>query len=204
MVIVAIGVQPRLDLVRDTSIKLNRGIVVNGHMTTSNPDVYACGDVAEAYDFVLGINRLTPIWPNAYVGGRVAGLNMAGRPTDYPGGTAMNSSHYFGVSVVSAGVVTSPGAPGYEELSAKSDHSYKKVLLKDGMVVGLVFSGDIEKAGIIYHLIKDRVRVDDFKQTLVAADFGLLSLPEERWRPKLELPAGAVPKAPDTSDRPAH
>ncbi|MBI2850200.1 MAG: NAD(P)/FAD-dependent oxidoreductase [Chloroflexi bacterium] len=194
MVIVAIGVQPRLELVKDTGIKVNRGIVVDRHMTTSNPDVYACGDVAEAYDFVLGINRLTPIWPNAYVGGRVAGLNMAGVPTDYPGGTAMNSSHYFGVSVVSAGVVT-PTGDGYEELSARSDHSYKKVLVKDGLVVGMVFSGDIEKAGIIYNLIKDKVKVEAFKQTLVASDFGLLSLPEERWRPKLELPAKAAPSA---------
>ena len=187
MVIVAIGVQPRTELVKDTAIKINRGIVVDRHMATSSPDVYACGDVAEAYDFVLGVNRLTPIWPNAYVGGRVAGLNMAGVPTEYPGGTAMNSSHYFGVSVVSAGITTKPDA-SYEELSNKSDHSYKKVLLKDGLVVGMVFSGDIEKSGIVYNLMKDKVKVETFKNALVADDFGLLSLPEEMWRSRLELP----------------
>ncbi|OGO23492.1 MAG: hypothetical protein A2Z28_06680 [Chloroflexi bacterium RBG_16_51_9] len=187
MVIVAIGVQPRAELVKDTGINVNRGIIVDRHMATSNPDVYACGDVAEAYDFVLGLNRLTPVWPNAYVGGRVAGLNMAGVLTDYTGGTAMNSSHYFGVSVVSAGIVNAPDA-SYEELSNKSDHSYKKVLVKDGLVVGMVFSGDIEKAGIIYNLMKDKVKVDAFKKSLVADDFGLLSLPEDMWRSKLELP----------------
>ena len=187
MVIVAIGVQPRAELVKDTGINVNRGIIVDRHMATSNPDVYACGDVAEAYDFVLGLNRLTPVWPNAYVGGRVAGLNMAGVPTEYTGGTAMNSSHYFGVSVVSAGIVNAPDA-SYEELSKRSDHSYKKVLLKDGLVVGMVFSGDIEKAGIVYNLMKEKVKVTDFKQSLVADDFGLLSLPEEMWRPKMELP----------------
>lgn len=186
MVVVAIGVQPRTELVKDTGIKVNRGIVVDRRMATSNPDVYACGDVAEAYDFVLGVSRLTPIWPNAYVGGRVAGLNMAGVPAVYPGGTAMNSSHYFGVSVVSAGIVAAPDA-SYEELSKKSNDSYKKVLLKDGVVVGMVFSGDIEKAGIIYNLMKDKVNVSAFKQALVADDFGLLSLPEEMWRSHLEL-----------------
>jgi len=192
MVIVAIGVQPRTELVKDTAIKINRGIIVDRHMATSNADVYACGDVAEAYDFVLGLNRLTPVWPNAYVGGRVAGLNMAGVSTEYTGGTAMNSSHYFGVSVVSAGIVNAPDA-SYEELSNKHDHSYKKVLVKDGLVVGMVFSGDIEKSGIVYNLMKDKVKVDAFKKALVEDDFGLLSLPEEMWRSKLELPPKPEP-----------
>ena len=192
MVLVAIGVQPRTELVKDTAIKINRGIVVDRHMATSSPDVYACGDVAEAYDFVLGLNRLTPVWPNAYVGGRVAGLNMAGVPTEYTGGTAMNSSHYFGVSVVSAGIVNPPDA-GYEELSNKHDHSYKKVLVKDGLVVCMGFSGDIEKSGVVYNLMKDKVNVEAFKKALVADDFGLLSLPEEMWRLHLELPPKPEP-----------
>lgn len=187
MVVVAIGVQPRIDLAKEAGLKINRGIIVDRHMMTSDPDVYACGDVAEAYDFVLGQSRLTPIWPNAYVGGRVAAQNMAGAATEYPGGTAMNSSHYFGISIVSAGIVTAPDS-SYEELSRRSNGSYKKVLVKDGIVAGLVFSGDIEKAGIIYKLMKDKVKVTDFKQALVADDFGLLSIPESLWRPTLELP----------------
>ncbi|MCL0029932.1 hypothetical protein M1O20_07350, partial [Dehalococcoidia bacterium] len=86
-------------------IKVNRGIIVDRHMATSSPDVYACGDAAEAYDFVYGENRLTPIWPNAYMAGRIAGFNMAGTPTEYPGGTAMNSLKYFGLDIVAAGMV---------------------------------------------------------------------------------------------------
>lgn len=184
MVIVAIGVQPRTELVAGTEIKINRGIVVDRHMATSRPDVYACGDVAEAYDFVYGENRLTPIWPNAYSGGRVAGLNMAGIPTEYPGGTAMNSIKYFGTNIVSAGIVTPPD-DSYEIISAKRDSIYRKVVLKDGLIVGMVFSGDIEKSGIIYNLMKDRIKVDSFKQALVADDFGMVSLPEEIWRQRL-------------------
>ena len=109
LVIVAIGVQPRTELVAGTGIKVNRGIVVDRHMATSSANVYACGDVAEAYDFIYGENRLTPIWPNAYLGGRVAGFNMAGVPTEYPGGTAMNSLKYFGLAIVSAGMVRPAG-----------------------------------------------------------------------------------------------
>jgi NAD(P)H-nitrite reductase large subunit len=192
MVIIAIGVQPRLELVADSEMKTNRGIVVNRHMATSSPDVYACGDVAEAYDFVYRENRLNPVWPDAYTGGRIAGLNMAGVPAEYQGGTAMNALKYFGINIVSAGVVTPPD-DSYETVSERHGDIYKKVVLKDGMVVGLVFAGDIEKSGIIYNLMKDRVKVDSFKEALVADDFGLASLPEEVWRARLAIPPELTP-----------
>lgn len=193
MVIIAIGVQPRIELLSDSEIKANRGIVVDRHMATSRPDVYACGDVAEAYDFVYGENRLTPIWPNAYTGGRIAGLYMAGAPAKYQGGTSMNSLTYFGVNIVSAGMVTPPDY-SYEVISSKQDHIYKKVVLRDGLIAGMVFSGDIERSGIIYNLMKDGVDVSDFKEALVADDFSLAYLPEEIWRAKLAiLPSKSIP-----------
>jgi NAD(P)H-nitrite reductase large subunit len=111
---------------------------------------------------------------------------MTGIPTEYQDGTAMNSLKYFGLAVVSAGILTPPD-DGYEVLSRKYDHSYKKVVLKDGLVVGMVFASDIEKSGIIFSLMKDRVNVDGFKQALITDDFSLVSLPEEIWRPRLEM-----------------
>jgi len=190
LVIVAIGVRPRVEQVLGTGIEVNRGIVVDRHMSASVSDIYACGDVAEAYDFVYGENRLTPIWPNAFMGGRVAGLNMAGVPTEYEGGTAMNSLKYFGLAIVSAGMATAPD-DSYEVLISKSHHVYRKVVLKDDRVLGMVFAGDIEKSGIIFNLIKDGVRVDDCRQALIADDFGLASLRQEIWRPRLEMPPSA-------------
>ena len=195
LVVMAIGVKPRTELVSGTGVKVNRGIVVDRRMATSSPDVYACGDAAEAYDFIYDDYRLTPIWPNAYLGGRVAGFNMAGVPTEYQGGTAMNSLKYFGLDVVSAGVVNSPDE-SYEVLSKKYDNIYRKVVLKDGLMVGMVFVGNIEKSGIVFSLIKDKVNVDGFKQALIADDFGLASLPEEIWRARLEItPSGLISPA---------
>jgi NAD(P)H-nitrite reductase large subunit len=202
LVIVAIGVQPRTDLA-GTGIKVNRGIVVDRHMATSSADVYACGDVAEAYDFIYGENRLTPIWPNAYLGGRIAGFNMAGVTKEYQGGTSMNSLKYFGLAIVSAGMVEPPDN-SYQVLTKKREHTYKKVILKNGLVVGMVFAGDIEKSGIVFSLMKDRINVEGFKQALVADDFGLISLPEEMWRPRLEAPpsllASSVTPAPQAEE----
>jgi NAD(P)H-nitrite reductase large subunit len=190
LVIVAVGVQPRTELVAKTGLRVNRGVVVDCYMATSCPGVYACGDAAEAYDFIYGENRLTPIWPNAYLGGRTAGFNMAGIPTEYRGGTAMNSLTYFGLDIVTAGMVNPPDN-SYEVLHQKSDHAYHKVVLKDGLVVGMVFAGDIEKSGIIFSLMKEGIKASDFKQALIADDFGLVSLPEEIWRPRLQ-PIGAA------------
>ncbi|MHB8105103.1 MAG: NAD(P)/FAD-dependent oxidoreductase [Dehalococcoidales bacterium] len=191
LVIMAIGVRPRLDMIAGNNIKVNRGIVVDNHMATSVPDIYACGDAAEAYDFVIGANRLTPIWPNAYEGGRVAGLNMAGQETEYSGGTAMNALKYFGLNIVSAGLVSAPDA-GYETIINRHNGIYRKVILRNGKLVGLALVGDIEKSGIIYNLMKDGVDVSQFKQSLVADDFGLASLPESVWRSKMAVPAAAT------------
>jgi NAD(P)H-nitrite reductase large subunit len=187
MVIVAIGVKPRLELAAESGIRTNRGIIVDRHMMTSAPGIYACGDAAEAYDFVLGENQPTPVWPNAYEGGRAAGLNMAGVPADYRGGTAMNALKYFGINIVSAGLVVPPG-DDYEELTYQRNGVYRKVVIKDGRLAGLVFAGDIEKSGIVYSLMKDGVDVSGFKKSLVADDFGLASLPEAIRRERLARP----------------
>jgi NAD(P)H-nitrite reductase large subunit len=188
MVVVAIGVTPRLDLAAGNGVKTGRGIIVDRRMATSVAGVYACGDVVEAYDFVYGENRVTPVWPNAYVGGRVAGLNMAGKKAEYDGGTAMNALKYFGVNILSAGMVNPPD-DSYEVLIKRGDGVYKKVIIKGGIILGMVFAGDFEKAGIIYNLMKDRVKVVAFKEALLADDFGLASLPEKIWRARLEIPA---------------
>jgi NAD(P)H-nitrite reductase large subunit len=185
LVVIAIGVLPRTELVQGTEIKVNRGIVVDRYMATSYPDVYSCGDVSEAYDFILGTNRLTPIWPNAYIGGRVAGFNMAGVKKEYLGGTAMNSVNYFGLDITTAGIVNPLDGSNYEVITRDKDGIYQKVMLDNGLIAGMVFVKDIEKSGIIFGLMRDKVDVSDFKQVLLTDDFGLAYLPQELWRERL-------------------
>ncbi|UCG54759.1 MAG: NAD(P)/FAD-dependent oxidoreductase, partial [Dehalococcoidia bacterium] len=141
LVILAIGVTPRTELAISCDVKINHGIAVDSSMVTSKSDVYACGDAAEAYDFVYGENRLNPIWPNAYQGGRVAGLNMTGESATYQGSTIMNAMKYFGVDIVSAGI-TVPPDKNYRVLSHKNGDIYRKIILKNNRVAGMVFAGD--------------------------------------------------------------
>ena len=188
LVIMAIGVLPRIELVHGSGIKVNRGILVDRSMVTNHPDVYACGDVAESYDFIYGANRLTAIWPNAYIGGRTAGQNMAGVKAEYPGGTAINSLNYFGLDIAAAGIVVPSDSNGYELMSKQNGDVYQKLVLKDNLIVGMIYVGDVEKSGIIFGLMRDRVNVGDFKQSLLAEDFGLISLPRELWQKRLGTP----------------
>jgi NAD(P)H-nitrite reductase large subunit len=185
LVIIAIGVLPRTGLAVDAGIRVNRGISVDRSMATSAPDIYACGDASEGWDFVTGSDRLTPVWPNAYIGGRVAGYNMAGKQTEYQGGTAMNSINYFGIDITSAGLVSAPDEPGYETLISEKNGAYSKLILRDNIIRGMVFVKDIERSGIIFGLMRDCINVEPFKQSLTSPDFGLADLPRELRRERL-------------------
>jgi len=192
LLLVAIGVLPRSELALEAKLEMDRGIVVDQHMATNHTDVYACGDVAQAYDFAYGDNRLSPIWPNACIGGKTAGFNMAGIATEYPGGTAMNSLNYFGIDITSAGLPTTPNNEDYEVISREVSHTYQKIILKDNIIVGMTFVENIEKSGIIFSLMRDRVNVESFKQALLADDFGLAFLPRSSWQGQLEAPPEPV------------
>ncbi len=181
LVVVAIGVIPRTELVKETPMKANRGIVVDRSMRTSIPDVYACGDVAEAHDFLIDGNRLLPLWPLAHIGGRVAGYNMAGKKAEYEGGTVMSSLKYFDLPVIAVGDVNPEDTNDYEVLvELKPEKTvYKKIVLKDDAIVGFIFLGAIEKAGILFRLLKNHVDVSTIKEELLSEDFGIVTLPEQ-------------------------
>jgi NAD(P)H-nitrite reductase large subunit len=178
LVVLAIGVLPRTELAVDAGIKVNRGILVDNHMTTSNPAVYACGDAVEAYDFLFGTNRVIPIWPGAFIGGRAAGYNMAGVATEFRGSTVMNSLNYFHLDITTAGQFE-PSQDNSEILSKRTDGTYQKIILTDNLITGMIFINEIEKSGIIYGLMRDKINVNSFKEELLSDDFGLAHFPPE-------------------------
>ncbi len=179
LVVVAIGVIPRTELVAGKDVKTNRGIVVDNTMQTNVRDVYASGDVAEAYDFIIGQNRLLPLWPLAIEEGRIAGYNMAGQKTLYKGGTNMSSLKYFSIPIVSIGLANPKDDPTLEVLVKNDVESnvYKKVVLRDNVIVGMTLVNSIERAGVIFYLMKNAINVKKFKEHLLEDDFGLATLP---------------------------
>jgi NAD(P)H-nitrite reductase large subunit len=149
-------------------------------MATNVSGVYACGDVAEAYDYIAKENRVLALWPLAYLGGRTAGCNMAGSKAEYPGGTVMSALKYFNVPIISAGLINPDNQMKAYDIITTLDHDnnvYKKLILKDDKLLGLTLFGDIEKAGIYYNLMKESINLRKHKENLVSEEFGLAHLP---------------------------
>lgn len=180
LLVFGIGVRPNAGLAEEAGIEVNRGIVVDQYMRTSRPDIYAAGDVAEAYDLVVDMNRTVAIWPNAYRQGAVAGAHIVGVSRPDEGGVAMNTVEVCDVPAMSIGSGNASGDE-YEVLVERDEesHLYKRLVLDDNRLVGAILIGDVGRAGIYTGLIRSKVDVRDCRDGLLREHFGLLSLPDQ-------------------------
>ena len=175
LLIVGKGVTPNIDLVKESEVKTDKGIISNKLLETSVPNIYCAGDVCESFDVTKGELGINALWPMAVEQGRVAGLNMAGAGIDYEGSVGMNAIEFFGLPVVSLGEYKIPqDCPGCEELKSLDEKAglYKKIILKDNIVVGAIFTQNIKPSGVFLRLIREKVNVLLFKDKLLSESFG--------------------------------
>jgi len=174
MVIVGKGVQPNIQLAQETDIKIDEGIITDNLLRTSCPNIYAAGDVAESFDVTAGKPAVNALWPIAVEQGKIAGANMAGDKLNYEGSVGMNTIEFFGLAAVSLGIYKiKDGEAGYEELKFLDSKSgiYKKLILKDNILVGAILAGDIKNSGVFLRLIRERVNASSLKEKLLAENF---------------------------------
>ena len=105
LVILSIGVRPNSALARDAGLKLNErgGIVVDEHMRTNDPSVYAVGDVIEVEDFVFKGRTMVPLAGPANKQGRIMADVLAGRDSSYQGTQGSSVAKVFDLTVASTG-----------------------------------------------------------------------------------------------------
>jgi len=199
----AVGVTPRAELAREAGIKCNRGILVDAHMETSAPGVFACGDVAEVQDFIYGVPRVTAIWPTAYVGGRVAGANMAGAPTRYDGCTAMNAFSYFNMALTSAGMFDPDPALGHPVITLEKPGAYRKFVLRDHKLIGFILVEEIEQSGVFFNLLRHQTDVRPFEKRLADWGFTMAALPKDVRADWIGGPGYALPAKKRAAAEPA-
>ncbi|HBA26587.1 MAG TPA: NAD(P)/FAD-dependent oxidoreductase, partial [Nitrospinae bacterium] len=188
LVIVAIGVIPNTGFIKESGIKINRGIVVDERMETNVKGVYAAGDVVEALNMLTNEKMPIPIWPLAYRQGSIAGDNMSGGTLVYKGGFPMNSIEFPGAPTISLGIID-PRGEGYESLikNDSKNGNYKRIIIKNERLVGAILVGDdVDRAGILTGLIKEQKPVTAFKDKLLDRNFGFVHMPKEYRREKLE------------------
>ncbi len=85
LVLAGVGIEPQIDLAEAAGLEVRDGIAVDEFCRTSNPDIYAAGDVAEYPDLGLAMARRVEHWDHAIQQGKCAGANMAGADTPYAG-----------------------------------------------------------------------------------------------------------------------
>lgn len=169
LIVVAVGVQANVELAQAAGLTLNRGVLVDEHLRTSDPNIYAAGDVVETANVVTGENIVSAIWTNAVEMGRVAGENMGGGDVEYPGAFGvLNSLELADIPTVSIGVIEPPPGDGYRVFTARRGGTYRKLVFKNGQLVGALLVGDIEAAGVYTGLIKRKANVESYAETLMA------------------------------------
>ncbi len=106
LVIMAVGVRPDTALAKEAGLELNRrgAIVVDEHMLTSDPDIYAVGDAVEVTDFVTGEKAYIPLAGPANKQGRIAADNICGIPTTYKNTQGSAVLKIFDMTVATTGV----------------------------------------------------------------------------------------------------
>lgn len=178
LVVVAAGVRPNITYLRHSGIKTNRGILVNESLRTNVAGIYAAGDVVEGRELLSNKNTVSGLWSNALEMGRAAGANMAGGNVNYPGFlSVMNASEIAGIPFVSAGLIEADGGR-YKTISHEDGEGYWKLVLDGAFLVGAVFVGDLNNAGVYTNLIKNHIpitRVRDKIERRIAAYVDLMN-----------------------------
>ncbi|HOQ00616.1 NAD(P)/FAD-dependent oxidoreductase [Acetivibrio clariflavus] len=173
MLVIAIGTRPNLDIVKGLDIKTNRGILVNNYMETSVKDIYAAGDVAELQsNNNVGIVS-SYIWPNALAQGKCAASNMAGQVQEFSSDAGFsNAVRLRDIPFVSMGMIN-PVEKEYESLvfCDKEDHIYRKVVLRDNKIKGLILLGDTSAANILSDFVKNGKDISQIKDIIAKKDF---------------------------------
>jgi NAD(P)H-nitrite reductase large subunit len=173
LVVIGKGVLPALDFVPRDRIEVDLGIVVNSRLQSSVPYIYAAGDVAESVDIARQQPWVNAIWPEAANQGRIAGMNMAGRPVTYPGSLSRNVMRVFDLDVMTLGNATPGPGNGYRIVRSggASVGQYRSLVFKEDILVGAVLVGDIEQGGVLRAMIENRVPVSLAPSGLISSGF---------------------------------
>jgi NAD(P)H-nitrite reductase large subunit len=178
MAVIAKGVFPARGFVPKEKIKVDAGILVDEHMQTSAPGVFAAGDVAESIDIARQVRWVNAIWPEAVAQGRIAGMNMAGHPAAYPGSLSRNVIRIFGIDVMTAGLVAPVESGGFEILAVKDarTRTYRKLVFKEDRLVGMVLVNAIEQGGVLTALIQSATSIRAPREALLRPGFNFKQL----------------------------
>jgi nitrite reductase (NADH) large subunit len=174
LVLISAGIRSNTGLAQEAGIKVNRGVVVDGHMKTSANDVYAAGDVAEFNGRVYGII------PAALEQATVAAANILGdEQSVYAGTIPSNTLKIVGIDLTSMGIVNPEEPKKYEEIKKADTQKgvYKKLVLDKGKIVGAILLGDKKGIISIKKLMTKKTDITEYKNSILNDNFDYKKIP---------------------------
>ena len=149
MIIVSVGVRPNIELAEDAGLRIGEyGLEVNEYLQTSDPDIYAGGDLVEYEHLITKKSILGQIRPNAVIGGRIAAKNALGYEIKFPKLLNSFAAKLFDKSIASVGVTEAIAREeGFDIFVAKQTAKSKHVMMEGGKpyTVKLIFDRDTKR-----------------------------------------------------------
>jgi NAD(P)H-nitrite reductase large subunit len=176
VVIMATGIKTNLEWLKGAGVTINRGIVVDDHLRSSVPNVYAAGDIAEGRDLISGEGAVHAIEPTAQEHGRVVGANMAGKDVRYRGSLIINIVEVCHLDVASFGAWDDAKADAATGLRADRP-AYRKLLFRGDRLTGAIILGrssdiwTINDVGMLKGLVQSGVSLGRWKEHLKKQPF---------------------------------
>ena len=162
LVVMAVGIRPNMQIAQDAGLKVNRGIVTNAAMQTSDPDIYSVGECAEVGGMVYGL--VAPLYQMA----RVAAGHLAGN-TDgaFAHQETPTKLKVTGVDLYSVGDFAEGADRDDIVLRDAKAGTYKRVILQDNKIIGAVLYGATEDGAWYNEMLKSGENIAEMRDTLI-------------------------------------
>ena len=173
LVVVAIGVTPETGFLRDSGIQYCDGILVNQHLETSVPGIFAAGDVANFFDIVFKERRRIEHWDNAVKQGRLAARNMLGRRLAY------EEVSYFFCNILDLSFNFLGSTREIDERISRGslkDRSFALFYLKNNLCASFSMGRPASETLATELLIRHHINLHSAKERLADPDFALESI----------------------------
>jgi nitrite reductase (NADH) large subunit len=198
MVAVAIGIQPRLELAKESGIVIERGIITDEFMQTNLTDIYAAGDVAQSMDTASGKRVLDTLWDPAREQGWTAGLNMAGIKTPYRKSPAFNVTRLAGLTTTIIGQVGGGQDTDIYGIARGDSETWRdipdaivaqtgfnvnrlRLMVGDNQLLGAIVMGDQTLSTPIQRIIADRVDITHIRSKLLSQGASIADILVNFW-----------------------
>ena len=198
LVAIAIGIRPRKELAEASGLETDRGILVNEYLQTSDPDVYAAGDVAQVFDPFSGKSVLDSLWGPARNQGTTAGLNMCGLGQPYYKLVPFNVTRLANLTTTIIGLVGRGSdrdlvgiARGDSEtwrqlpdaIAAQADFEVNRlrILVGEQTFIGAIVMGDQTLSRPLQHIITQHIDITPIREELLKQGAPIADIIADFW-----------------------